>query len=104
MNMMEYLYDSYGYVKMDKLDDALKYAKSKGRLPGVDEVVMREFVAGCEEIAAMRHGDFQDKIDQREMKKILELLEQNHTDHVREEHLDLISEIVLDKHYQFSSY
>lgn len=101
---MEYLYDSYGYIKMDKLDDALKYAKSKGRLPGADEVVMREFVAGCEEIAVKRHGDFHDKIDQREMEKILKLMEQDHTDHVRDEHLDLISEIVLDKHYQFSSY
>ena len=101
---MEYLYDSYGYIKMDKIDDALKYAKSKVRLPGVDEVVMREFVDECKQIALDRHGDFHDSIDEREMEKILQLMRQNHSDHVRDEHLDLISEIVLDKHYQFTSY
>jgi len=97
---MEHLYLN-GYIKKERIPQALHYAKLHNLLAGVEDREVRSFLQGFEKITAQRHGDFKDQIDHHEMQKIVELMRLNHNDIVNDADLSAISSILLNKDFQF---
>ena len=97
---MEHLYLN-GYIKRDKIWQALHYAQIHGHLNGVEEREVKAFLQGFEEVATERHMEFQDRIDHREVRKIIEIMSRDHTDIVNERDLRTIENILLDEDFEF---
>lgn len=97
---MEHLYLD-GYIKIDKIPQALHAAKIKGLLSGVDDPAMRDFSAGFDRVRTERHGEFLDKLDHNEVEKIIHLMGENHSDHLYDSQLQTIAAIILNKNFQF---
>lgn len=97
---MEHLYLN-GYIKKEKIPQALHHARLHKLLAGVEDREVRSFLQGFEAVIAQRHGDFKDQIDHHEMQKIFELMRLNHNDIVNDVDLSVISAVLLNKDFQF---
>lgn len=90
-----------GYIKKDKIQNALHYAKYKGKLLGVSDQEIKVFVDKFLEVSAERHYQYGDQINQKEVGEILKVMERDHTDIIDGEELETIENILMDKYYQF---
>jgi uncharacterized protein YeeX (DUF496 family) len=90
-----------GYIKTERIPDALRRAKEKDLLPGVDERARREFMENFENIWKAKHGSLQSKISLSEMEYIITKMRENHADHIDEHMLDLIQAVLLNKNFEF---
>lgn len=97
---MEHLYLN-GYVKKDKLGQALHHAKIQGHLRGVEDNEIRVFLSGFEEVTMKRHREFQDRINHREMEEIVSIMGRDHSDIVDERELQTIASVLLNEDYEF---
>ncbi len=99
---MEHLYWN-GYLRTDKLRQALRYAHQKQRLPGVDKFVIERFMTGFEKVR-LSMGSKYEKIDHVEMEKIFEILGRDHSDRLTDQQLQTISNVLLDEHFEYVVY
>lgn len=97
---MENLYLN-GYIKKDKIWEALQYAKYQRRLVGIEDRELRAFLDTFNEVVALRKTKFLEKLDHREISEILELMRRDRTDIVNERDLQTIGDILLDKTFKF---
>jgi hypothetical protein len=97
---MEHLYMD-GYIKKDKLGQALHHAKINGHLAGVEDREIRGFLEGFEKVTAQRHGHFQDRISSGEMREIVNIMSRDHSDIVNERDLQTIAGVLLNKGLEF---
>jgi|GEM_PF-2856131 hypothetical protein len=97
---MENLYLN-GYIKKDKLWEALHYAKYNHMLEGVEDRELRAFLEGFNETVAARHTQFKDKITLEEMHDIFEIMRRNHYDIVNERDLQKIGDVLLNEDFRF---
>ncbi len=97
---MENLYLN-GYIKQDKIWEALQYAKYKRLLVGVEDRELRAFLETFNEVLERRKVKFLTKLDQREISEVLSLMRLDHTDIVNERDLQTIGDILLDKTFRF---
>lgn len=97
---MENLYLN-GYIKQDKIWEALQYAKYKRLLVGVEDRELRAFLETFNEVLERRKVKFLAKLDQREISEVLSLMRLDHTDIVNERDLQTIGDILLDKTFRF---
>ncbi len=97
---MENLYLD-GYIKQDKIWEALRYAKYKRRLVGIEDRELRAFLDTFNETVNARKTKFLNKLDQREISEVLRLMRLNHHDIVNERDLQTIGDILLDKDFKF---
>lgn len=89
------------YLKIDKIEEALRRAEIKDSLRGVDKREVDSFMAGFYKVIAERHGKFGDKISYREMEEVFSIMRRDHSDLVNEEELQTIADILLDKEFEF---
>lgn len=97
---MENLYLN-GYIKKDKLWEALHYAKYNRMLEGIEDRELRAFLEGFDEAVAMRRAQLKDKISLEEVRDIFELMRRNHHDIVNERDLQRIGDVLLNKDFKF---
>lgn len=98
---MENLYLN-GYIKQDKIWEALQYAKYQRKLVGIEDRELRAFLETFNEVLERRKTKFLTKLDQREISEVLALMRLDHTDIVNERDLQTIGDILLDKTYRFN--
>jgi hypothetical protein len=89
-----------GKIRVKLIPRALQIEKNKGRLPGIDDKMMREFVQNLEAIWKEKHSELGDTITAYEMQTIIKRMRINHNDHLQDHHLDALSGILLDQNYE----
>lgn len=89
------------YIKTDKISEALRSARSRGKLSGVSDSEIRDFVQEFEKVIKSRGSSFSGPLNRNKVADILKIMGYNTSDSIDNQELGTISGVLLNQDFIF---
>lgn len=90
-----------GLIRIDHIEEALKNAKSEGKLNGVPSFIIPKFVEGFKELLHDPEikGRVGNQITEKEVDFVIDRMKKDKTDNISDNYLEIIRSVLTDRNF-----